>query len=366
MTSEQAPLQVHVGPPTPGGREVRLVNRRPLQAMRLAEGRSATEALRLLPLVFGVCAHAHRAAAADALGHALGADAPARDTLHRQARLESLREHLLHIHRDWPLALDLAPADDEPAQALRLVQSAGHSAGLRALLDWITRHTLGMPPRRWLEMDHVDDLRRWALRFDGAAPRLLRDLLERTPTPCLAPLDALEDLPPDVPGARLAAPDAMDFAHRPQLAGACLETGPAARRRRHALLGACAGHGLLGRFAARLLDVAHTALELQRDEVVAPRAEAPGLGWVDCARGRLLHHAETDAQGRVLRYRIVAPTEWNTHPRGLCARLLGRIGAGASPAVHIEARMVMLAVDPCVAASVHLEHAGAALEPGHA
>ena len=60
------------------------------------------------------------------------------------------------------------------------------------------------------------------------------------------------------------------------------------------------------------------------------------------------------AAGAVRRYRIVAPTEWNFHPRGALVR--GLEGLAASGEAELE-RLVRLAVeslDPCVAHRVEL------------
>jgi len=47
-----------------------------------------------------------------------------------------------------------------------------------------------------------------------------------------------------------------------------------------------------------------------------PLSEGAGLGWVQTARGLLLHRVACTADGLIGSYRVLAPTEWNFHPGG--------------------------------------------------
>jgi Ni,Fe-hydrogenase I large subunit len=62
-------------------------------------------------------------------------------------------------------------------------------------------------------------------------------------------------------------------------------------------------------------------------------------------------------QDRALDYRIVAPTEWNFHPRGaLAADLVGSTAPDPAAARH-RAQQVVHSLDPCVACVVEVVHA---------
>jgi coenzyme F420-reducing hydrogenase alpha subunit len=52
-------------------------------------------------------------------------------------------------------------------------------------------------------------------------------------------------------------------------------------------------------------------------------------------------------RGRIARYRILAPTEWNFHPQGVVAESLGAL-QGNSNEIEQQARMLVDAIDPCV------------------
>jgi coenzyme F420-reducing hydrogenase alpha subunit len=81
-----------------------------------------------------------------------------------------------------------------------------------------------------------------------------------------------------------------------------------------------------------------------------------GLGWVETARGLLLHQIDLDGE-RVGRYRIVAPTEWNFHPQGsfAVAMLDGRESSAAD--LQRRAQWLLQALDPCVEYRLDIRHA---------
>ena len=200
----------------------------------------------------------------------------------------------------------------------------------------------------------------------AAAPRGLCSLSSAAASVRAVDLPALESLPAERLREPLAADTSLHFVSLPTYDGACLETGPTARQRQHALIRSAADQGLIGRLAARLLDLCAALTALQRNEAPPPLARVVGLGWVDSARGRLVHQAELDDQERISRYRILAPTEWNAHPRGLAAQLLAGIAAGAPAAVQRQARLVIQTIDPCVQTTLHIAAPHRHPEPTHA
>jgi Ni,Fe-hydrogenase I large subunit len=160
---------------------------------------------------------------------------------------------------------------------------------------------------------------------------------------------------------RLAADHAGDFIARPDWNGAHFFTGPLARQQHHpvvaALIGAF-GRGLLAQWGARVVELERSMREMQEfadglcddnpSQFIAA-APARGLAVVEAARGRLAHRVEI-SDGHVTRYQILAPTEWNFHPQGPLAQgLLGR-SAGDDP--KARARLVVAALDPCVACRI--------------
>ncbi|MBC7860055.1 MAG: nickel-dependent hydrogenase large subunit, partial [Burkholderiaceae bacterium] len=89
------------------------------------------------------------------------------------------------------------------------------------------------------------------------------------------------------------------------------------------------------------------------------------LAWSEMARGLLLHRVRLEpgrAEASVADYKIVAPTEWNFHPRGAVASILAQLPATAEDAAQMalqKRRISVLAAafDPCVSYEIEFEHA---------
>jgi coenzyme F420-reducing hydrogenase alpha subunit len=116
------------------------------------------------------------------------------------------------------------------------------------------------------------------------------------------------------------------------------------------------GNGLLPRLSAQLVELATLQQSLyicleHLDEPVEPLAAATekgvGIAQVPAARGLLVHRVEVD-RGRIRDYRILAPTEWNFHPRGVVARGLSTLSPVDTDTLERQARLFVTAVDPCV------------------
>lgn len=318
---------------------VQLESSRPVHAVRVLHGLSVTGALQALPRLFGVCGHAHLAAA----HAALGLPAPEAGAA---LRSENLREHLLRVHVDWPLLLARAP---DAALAMRVLRACeGLERDPAQLVDVLRLHSLGIAPAEFLRIDDPAALRTWARAHAACSPAAA--MLEHLSTlPPLAPVDPIPALGAMDLGRlreRLDGEQAGRFVAMPDEDGACRETGAHARQADAPLVRALHADGreLEARFAARLRELAWLTLH----DVSAPGAE-PGIARVETSRGTLLHRVGADARGRIERWRVVAPTEWNFHPRGVAVRLLRAIPASLdTPSRQRLARLALHVVDPCV------------------
>ena len=80
-------------------------------------------------------------------------------------------------------------------------------------------------------------------------------------------------------------------------------------------------------------------------------ADSPGVGvgiaQVEAARGLLIHRVAVAGE-RVRDYRILAPTEWNFHPRGAVALGLSVLPTADERTLSHLAGLFATAVDPCV------------------
>jgi hydrogenase large subunit len=169
-------------------------------------------------------------------------------------------------------------------------------------------------------------------------------------------------------------PGAYSWAKAPRLDGRPVEVGALARQ-------AVAGNPLLrelvnrsgsnvrNRVIARLIEIAHLALALQRwirelrlDDPFYAIAEQPGegraAGLVEAARGSLGHWIELSG-GKISRYQIIAPTTWNFSPRdangqpGPLEQALVGTAVGHEGAASVAVQHVVRSFDPCMVCTAH-------------
>lgn len=350
-TAGAGALHVTIRRDAAGRAAATLRDTRPAAAQAL-RGLPADAACARIPRLYALCARAQHAAAHAALAAATArpATAAARRTDERMLAAEAAREHLWRLMLDWPALLALP-------------------AALQA--DWRTRFAALY--RRLAAAE--------AGACEAAAPALA-SLADELAAPLLDALDG--DLDPPLPAAAatpllpaLGAPacsrrltlDAA-FAAAPTLDGHCRESGALARHHADPAVAAelARGRRIAARLRARVVDLRACARALAGAED-APRidacAPAPGIGLacVDSARGLLIHHLRLAPQRGggmpvVADYLIVAPTEWNFHPRGAFAREALAGPPAAAAAMQRRLHVLALALDPCVAVSWSFEESG--------
>lgn len=370
--------------------EVGVRSTRLVQASRLFAGRRPDEVTGLLPTIFALCGTAQVLAGLSAMEQASAlppsaAQAPARQML---LLAETVAEHGLGMARDWPALMGAAP-DLDIAKRLKTAMAAIRPA-LYPSGDWKRPGGGTLAPDQNAIRAAIAAGRAAVADLLGAdAEALLADpdaflvwrrtgrtssarLIDEVSAPDLAAFGRGPFLPMPEQGpvdlaARLEADREGAYAARPDFAGRVFETGPLARQAWQPAVGSLIarhGGGLLARLVARIAEVASSLQEM--DDLVhsldggsAPSAclvDGAGLGLVEAARGLLVHRVELEG-GRVKRYQILAPTEWNFHPDGPLAR--GLRGAPATPDLQRRATLLAGALDPCVACAVTVEHADA-------
>ena len=357
-----------------------------MRAASVFVGRGVDETSRLLPALFSICGTAQSAACAGALEQALRIR-PGPGVANLRRRLvdaETLREHLWRILLDWPRTLDESPHTPSMARVMALfgtLRTALAGGGepfapgaggaqpdlesadlaLAGLADLVAERVFGAPPAEWLaSVRGFDALAGWSRRAGTAAGRLVGWLvaagymdLGRSDVGPLPPLGAaaLE--------LRLDGTAGDDFVARPDWAGEPCETSPYTRVLGSALvrdLSARCGNGLLTRLAAALVEVAGLAAGGGHPEPAAEDGLTAGVGLaqVPAARGLLVHRVRV-VDGLVRDYRILAPTEWNFHPKGVVAAGLASLSTRAEPCdFESLARLYITAVDPCVEFTLQL------------
>jgi hypothetical protein len=367
--------------PSSGGLRCTIASTRPVAAASAFVGRSPQETTSRLPLLFSICARAQAGACAAAFEQASGVLRSPIIRGRREAAIavETIREHLWRVLLDWPPILGEPPCRDDMAAVLALSNrilarldpagdlfsvgaraAAGQAPGLDVLLDdltdLLTHKIFGIAPEHWLNLiGDPSGFERWCRKTETVGARLLRSLLESGEASLgQTPITALPRLSDEDLIARMSAPDWADFVARPTWDGQPRETSPFTRVHPLPLIEVY-GAGLLVRLAAQLTEVATGLRLLSRGSAGSAAAQPTvasgngiGLGRVFAARGLLTHLVRVE-DGRVRDYRILAPTEWNFHPRGVVARALESLPPGPEEQVRRQAELLITAIDPCVA-----------------
>ena len=312
------------------GADVRIESNRVSSVSSLLKGRKNSEALALFPMIYALCAHAHSAAARLALGF--------EKVDLRMVLAENAREHLLRILIGWKAGpAPILPAPPIMALVTDMAQEIEHAGESRVAADLeslLTKHVFGYSPAEFLRMDSLT----WMADTQTGVAKYLRELVQREwQSLGLVPPVILPDMPRAGLSEQMQRPGYCDL---PTWQGRCYETGPFARQIMHPCVATIVqtfGAGLLARLMARLVDLAQIPHQIR---TAKPLEMAAGLGVVETARGRLVHFAKQQ-DGVITDYRILAPTEWNFHPKGVAVQAL----AGLSGE---KAQAVVNAIDPCV------------------
>lgn len=324
---------------------VRIVPRRLPPIGALVAGRPAAEMLKLVPRLFTLCATAHGAAAQTAVDAARGISVPA--ALRRQRSAAVLAERLVEQLRGLVIASELLKQGAVVTAMRELIAAAAAFApaadpGIPGRLGAISRIELALDQ---IGVGRLDLAESPAARFSFSGTASLSDGKDREVI------------------ARLAR-DGADYTGAPDLDGVVPETGSWARLRADAGNNDPPGvraETAAARFQARRDEIVRIPGMLRKfaldDDDLSPAdrsvigyglGEGGGAAAVETARGRLYHHVELDADGRVSRFQCLAPTEWNFHPRGPLARMLRGSTVALDRGGPAAVEQLVAAFDPCV------------------
>lgn len=287
-----------------------------MASARVLEGKTPSEALRLVALVHNLCAEAHRAACALACGLPASPDAA------RAVMAEIIREHLVVLCRTAPPLLGME------AVALPLAFSrlgAALAPGGEALRDLLARALFGFAPGASFSFDAV-------MKGSVLAP-FFAALAAREKALGLFARDVA--LPAD--------PTFFARVERDNGFETPADCGPLSER-------------LLGRLYEVHLLLSADAATLG---AYAPRLVQPQVAQVAAARGTLTHRATLE-DGRIAAYAIETPT---AAMLDACGPLAAFLEALAQPAGADEAliKLGLCAFDPCLPFEVSV-----ARRPAHA
>lgn len=282
-------------------------------AERVLLGRAPEEAAVLIPRLYNLGAAAQGAAASAALGLATDNEAA--------IRAEIAREHGLFLFHHLPAALGEA-RDNQGLALLRGEQAAT-----------LPHHLFGVPCPAELSLK---DLESWLARGETPAARCLARTAALDPAWAHAELPALTLTEAEAALADETASPARDATLLSRVRNAPLLAALIARD----------GPSLFARLLARTLDLCASLSPQAAQSAPLSGARPHGIGFAQAARGTLVHRARV-ADGRVVSYKMLAPSRWTLAPGGLLERMLDAIPMRAETGQL--ARLSLLAVNPCVA-----------------
>ena len=347
---------------------------RPAVAGRVLSGKSVGDAVALVPRLYSICGRA-QAVAAQLAATACAESTPRADTMSTQhvAALEPALyaevafDTLWRALIDWRRALGTEPDADTLARVRGALANNDRTA-LRAVIE---RELLGEACESWLDADLLA-LERWLDAARTPAAQLLCAVFQDNPRQGASVTPLLPSFANEATFETVTASLFLDpqFERAPHWAGKAAETGALARAQHVPRVAAAIrayGHGTLTRLVARLTELARIVIGRGFGTPIAGRralGDGRGLGWVETARGAVLHLIECADGGRnvgdtarVARYRIVAPTEWNFHPCGALAAGLRGLSVTNEAQLRRRASWLIGALDPCVAWRLEIGHA---------
>ncbi|MHB1299350.1 MAG: nickel-dependent hydrogenase large subunit [Burkholderiales bacterium] len=340
-------------------REVSIESSRRVDACRVLQGRSVQEALSMIPMLYSVCGKAQIVTGAAACRQAMGAPVtnPARRTWGLLVHVEMALEHLWCFHLDWPRILGIKSDPDAYFQLRKQLESGlmpvTGNPGLEEMPDELPEECADTLERHLREQvfgtDVLSGSSQWEFLPAGAGSLLSEMMLRLSENDepwdgCRMPMPQAAEI-----ARRLASEE--DFARHPAW-GEPRETGAQTRMNSHAMIRKMKA-GILSRFAARMLELAALPEKIRgsgkSDGEVSSHALELGIGvaWVETSRGMLLHRVEVE-KDTVRRYQILAPTEWNFHPRGALFQGLTGLPARDERLLRSKAEMMVMALDPCI------------------
>jgi hypothetical protein len=349
---------------------IRVDSTRPDVAHALLQGRTNDEIRAAVPLLFAICGRSQSAASELAADAAVTGVDPGPEALARcsaAVSAEIVRECAWRTLLDWPLRIDEQPGADAVAAA-RASLSFQPGAADGAAANAIAVASFGGGAEEWLALRSLSELDRWIDAGETASARFIRRVRDDDAasgaghdpaTPEVAWLDSTA-----AAASMQELWDASDadpgFVRHPTWRGAPAETGALARLRSDPLIAALISRSasrVPARFVARLSELALLLAGRGSAAVgAAAVASGGGIAWVENARGLLVHQIRLE-HGRASVYRIVAPTEWNFHPRGALASALANAPAIELDEVRQRVTRLVDSLDPCVRCRVEFDDA---------
>ena len=377
-------IAIPLSPTEDNAHRVAINSTRPVHACQMFHGKSIDETLKALPLLFSICGTAQAAAAVRACEQALDHSPSIKSEKIRQqlVALETIREHLWRTLLGWGASLGEPLSEQTMARVMTLQQqmrkaltgdtspfqlqpqlspsdSLMVSTLQQQLIEIVEHSLLGISIAQWESITSLDAFWGWSKQQKTVATRFIQQL-EHAGWNHLGECDSslLPTLETELIHQQL---DQADFIAQPLWKAIPRETTPFSRTQSPLLttLYTHYGNGLLTRSVARLTELFQQLTQLLNpasQSSIATYQPSVGIGLSTAARGQLLHRVAVE-NSQIIRYQILAPTEWNFHPQGVVTQALQQLEPDTAT-VKQQASLIIHAIDPCVGYDLTLNPTG--------
>jgi Ni,Fe-hydrogenase I large subunit len=366
------------------GRQVnaaRVTSTRPRGVAQVLVGKRPADAVAMVPRLFSICGRSQAVAAALACERAFGVEFDAATQAARMELVDAeiVHEYLWRILLDWPRAV--GAAGDPPmlakvrarlADALDASEWAMSCAPERAARRESRWDAVRTEVGSLLAEDVLDapqgtledcaGFTAWVEGGNSSFARVVAQLRAESADMGASGVPLLPTMTAALAAGDIARrlDDEAGFADEPEWEGGPRETGARARQCAHPLIAELMRETpspILPRLAARLVELADLLARRPAQRLgSASLRDGDAIAWVETARGMLIHRVVLEGE-RIARYQIVAPTEWNFHPRGALVVELEALRIADRAALERRVGLLVQSLDPCVAYQVEVGHA---------
>ena len=354
---------------------------RPLQASKLFTGKSITQTLTTLPLLFNICSKAQTVTALRAIESATQSPPSKQTESTREAliTLENLREQTLRVVMDWPSAINEQAENQllshislginqlmqslDPSSTLTYKSKAStpinnktHNMTLwQSFSKTLSQSIFGSSAQYWLENISQDEqLEHWADKQQTQTARFIHWLNQKEWKH--AGTSTIEHIPSINDNDLLNKLTKQDqtFTSQPSWNNQCYELSWYSRKynRQQCAENKQNHNGIYNRMTARLKEIADLITRLDsffidESDLDTTESAVTGMAHSEAARGRLTHYVEVE-NDKINKLVILAPTEWNFHPSGVAVNSLNNLDASSTTELRQQAELLIHAIDPCV------------------
>lgn len=357
---------------------------RPIQAASVFSGKTISQTVNMIPLVFSVCAKAQTVTAIRAIEGALsiGQSKHVESLRESLILLENLKEQALRVAIDWPVYINEAAdkallshinmgivglmqtllATGVMAVDAKQVNDYSHNEAKKQwqlFSERLSQAVFGLSAYNWLEIStNKEQLENWSKKQSTIAARFI-DWLDQQPwkhsgQSTIAPLLAVSD---EELFAKLKQAG-YEYTAQPDWNNCCYEVSWFSRTQTSGSQseGGITKNDIMSRMLARLKEIAGLMVQLDSfykntERFSVKPSSVKGMAHSDAARGRLTHVIELDTNNSTVNnLLILAPTEWNFHPQGVAASSLNNlhIQQDSIEDIRKQAELLIHAIDPCV------------------